>query len=126
MTLVLVDTSVWRRYLGGSTRPPETRALADLLDEDDAVLSHDAVIGELVLGGLSPRARALMDALPRAPQIPNDEVLLLIDLRKLPRRGIGWVDAHLLASTLVASAVLWTLDKALAKIAAEFGAAFRL
>jgi predicted nucleic acid-binding protein len=125
VTVVLVDTSVWRRYFAAKTRPSQTRTLADLLDDDDAVLSHDGVIGELVLDGLSIREEGLMRRLPRAPNVPNDEVLEFVRVRKLPRRGIGWIDAHLLASTLVASAQLWTFDKPLAKIADELGAAFR-
>ena len=55
MTAVLVDTSVWRRFFGGS---PAAGALADLLDEDGAVLVHPFVLGELVLGGLSAREEA--------------------------------------------------------------------
>ena len=55
MTAVLVDTSVWRRYFSGS---PGASALGDLLDED-AVLVHPFVLGELVLGGLSAREESL-------------------------------------------------------------------
>lgn len=44
--------------------------------------------------------------------------------RGLQGRGIGWVDTHLLASTLVAGARLWTADARLAEIAAETGVAF--
>ena len=44
--------------------------------------------------------------------------------RRLRERGIGWVDTHLLASTLIAGARLWTADARLAEIAAETGVAF--
>jgi hypothetical protein len=33
--------------------------------------------------------------------------------------GIGWIDAHLLGSTLLAGARLWTLDAPLARAAAK-------
>jgi predicted nucleic acid-binding protein len=39
------------------------------------------------------------------------------------RRGIGWVDAHLLASAIEARAQLYTADAALQAVAREFGIA---
>jgi hypothetical protein len=38
-------------------------------------------------------------------------------------RGIGWVDAHLLASVLLDRIRLWTLDARLARVARELGVA---
>lgn len=90
-----------------------------LLDEDGGVLLHEAVIGELVLGGLAERDEELQRRLPLAPELSSSEVLAFIRRRQLVRRGIGWVDAHLLASCLVASALLWSFDKRLADVAAE-------
>jgi predicted nucleic acid-binding protein len=121
VTAVLVDTSVWRRFLSGS---PAAGALADLLDEDGAVLVHPFVLGELVLGGLSAREEGLFARLPQASLIANEEVLEFVRRRKLGRRGIGWVDAHLLASALASSAALWSADGRLASAAAELGAEF--
>jgi hypothetical protein len=37
------------------------------------------------------------------------------------RRGIGWIDAHLLASALVGHLKLWTADSPLATVATELG-----
>jgi predicted nucleic acid-binding protein len=121
VTSVLVDTSVWRRFFGGS---PAAGALAELLDEDGAVLVHPFVLGELVLGGLSAREESLFARLPRASVVPHEEVLEFVRRRKLGRRGIGWVDAHLLASALTSSAALWSTDAPLAAAAAELGADF--
>jgi predicted nucleic acid-binding protein len=118
---VLVDTSVWRRYFAGA---PAVRALGDLLDEDGAVFVHPFVIGELVLGGLSAREEGLFGRLPAAPILPNDEVLAFVRRRRLVRRGIGWVDAHLIASALASGGALWSVDSALAATAAELGVGF--
>ena len=107
MKPVLVDTSVWRRYFSGSSG---VRQLGDLLDEDGAVLTHPFVIGELVLGGLSAREEALFARLPTAAMVAHEEALEFVRRRRLMRRGIGWVDAHLLASTFTSSAVLWSID----------------
>jgi predicted nucleic acid-binding protein len=119
---VLVDTSVWRRYWSGSA---SVERLGDLLDEDGLVLIHPFVLGELVLGGLAPREEALFEPLPVADLIPHAEVLDFVRRRRLTRRGIGWVDAHLLASALVSQADLWTVDAALKAAAGDVGVAFR-
>ncbi|HEX9638326.1 MAG TPA: PIN domain-containing protein [Acidobacteriota bacterium] len=110
-----MDTSVWRSYFRGASN---VRRLGDLLDEDDSVLVHPFIIGELVLGGLSTSEEELLARLPTADLVPHEEVLDFVRRRRLMRRGIGWVDAHLLASALTASAVLWSLDADLAAAAA--------
>lgn len=59
------------------------------------------------------------------PTVFTQEVLLLIETKKLYSRGIGLIDAHLLASTLiVADTQIWTADKRLENIAQEFGIAY--
>jgi predicted nucleic acid-binding protein len=122
MRPVLVDTSVWRRYFAGS---PQYSGLADLLDEDGAVLVHPFIIGELVMGGLSTKEEDLFQRLPAAQRLSDDEVLAMVKHRRLTRRGIGWIDAHLLASALASSAVLWSADKDLASAAVVLDAGFR-
>lgn len=121
MKPVLVDTSVWRRYFSGAR---SVRRLADLLDEDGGVLMHPFIIGELILGGLSTREEGLFVRLPTAGTVPHEEVLGLVRRRRLMRRGIGWVDAHLLASALTSSAALWSIDADLSSAAAELGVDF--
>jgi hypothetical protein len=44
--------------------------------------------------------------------------------RRLHGRGIGWIDAHLLASALVGRLRLWTTDPALAIAARELGVGY--
>jgi len=122
MKPVLVDTSVWRRYLRGLA---SVRRLGDLLDEDDVVLLHPFIIGEMVLGGVSTREEALFRRLPSAATVPHEEVLDFVRRRRLMRRGIGWVDAHLLASALTSSALLWTVDADLSAAAADLSVDFR-
>jgi len=122
MKPVLVDTSVWRRFFAGTAA---FRGLGDLLDEDEAVLVHPFVVGELVMGGLSSKHEAHLQRLPRAPVLAHEEVLGLVRRQHLVRRDLGWVDAHLLASALVSSALLWSADKDLAAAAVALTAAFR-
>jgi predicted nucleic acid-binding protein len=117
--VVLVDTSVWIRFLAG--REPYARALDELL-ASDLVLSHDLVQGELLIGARG-RARAeLLEAyaeIHRACTVPHAEVVEFVEARRLHGRGIGWIDAHLLASTVVERCTLWTADASLADLAAD-------
>lgn len=119
---MLVDTSVWRRFFRGSA---SVRPLGELLDDEGAVLVHPFIVGELVLGGLSSREEELFARLPEASLVSHEEVLQLVRRRQLPRRGIGWVDAHLLASALISSALLWSADAALSAVAASLEVDFR-
>jgi predicted nucleic acid-binding protein len=112
--LILVDTSVWVDHLraGNGT-------LAALLTRG-AVLAHPCVTGELALGHLKQRKillAALAD-LPQAVVATDPEVLAFIDSQTLFGRGIGYVDAHLLASArLTHGAKLWTTDRRLHAVA---------
>lgn len=80
------------------------------------MLVHPFVFGELACGNLRARATILgyLRNLPEASVADHDEVLALVERRGLAGTGIGWIDAHLLASALIAGASLWTLDKGLA------------
>jgi predicted nucleic acid-binding protein len=112
--MILVDTSVWVRHLRKGA--PE---LTERLNEG-LVLTHPFVVGELACGSLRHRSRFLNDLkqLPAAATATDDEALLLIEERQLWGLGIGWIDAHLLASALLSSCRLWTLDRRLAGAAA--------
>jgi len=112
--MILVDTSVWIDHLRKGNK-----LLADLL-EDSEVCSHPFVIGELACGNLSNRGEilTLLGSLPQLTAATDKEVLFYIDQHRLMGRGIGYVDAHLLAASAIASPVkLWTLEKRLAAIA---------
>ena len=53
----------------------------------------------------------------------HQEVLTLIDIHQLMGRGIGYVDAHLIASALLSHSLLWTGDKRLRTVAMDLGLA---
>jgi predicted nucleic acid-binding protein len=120
---VLVDTSVWIRFL--ANRSPYATELEELLGRDE-VSGHELVYGELLIGDTGGRMALLSnyDRIDRAPLVPHAEVVAFVHDRRLNGRGIGWIDAHLLASALVSRATLWTADLALAAIAADLGIAY--
>jgi predicted nucleic acid-binding protein len=111
--MILADTSVWVDHLRSGNAQ-----LQILLDRGD-VLIHAFVIGELMLGGLGDDILADLRALPFATQAATGEVEALIRSASLTGRGIGYVDAALLASVLLQRARLWTLDRHLASAAAD-------
>jgi predicted nucleic acid-binding protein len=121
--IVLVDTSVWIGFL--SNRAPYASELDGLLSRDE-VSGHDFVYGELLIGDRGGRKRLLEDyaLMHHAPVVPHNDVVAFVRHRRLHGRGIGWVDAHLLASTLVGRLKLWTADPRLAVIANELGIAY--
>lgn len=118
--MILADTSVWIKHLRANEP-----ALARLLDARQ-ILVHPFVVGELALGGLENRRLILGEllALPQAMVASDAEVLHFIDRNALAGQGIGYIDAHLLASTrLTGGATLWTLDQQLSRCAHRLGLA---
>jgi predicted nucleic acid-binding protein len=118
--MILVDTSVWIEHLRGGRR---ARSLADLLEEE-RVLIHPWIVGELALGHLGRRRSAILadlGTLEVAARVEDGEVMEMIEARSLRGAGIGWVDAHLLASALVSDCQLWTLDSTLGRAARSLG-----
>jgi predicted nucleic acid-binding protein len=111
--MVLVDTSVWVNHL----RKGNFRLERLLLDGE--VVCHPFVIGELACGNIKNRSEilALLQALPKAPDIDLDEYLYFIEQNHLSGTGIGFVDVHLLASARLSGIPLWTNDKILKDIA---------
>ena len=118
--MILVDTSVWVDHL----RRPNSEMIDHLTVSD--ILIHAFVIGELACGTLPNRSvLQRLDDLPQIVQATNDEVLSLIESHGFMGRGIGYIDAHLLASVIRdGSASLWTRDQRLKRIAEEMGIAF--
>ena len=111
--MILVDTSVWIDHLRSGDPRLET-----LLNQG-SVLTHPFVIGEVALGHLRQRNTILtaLDGLSKAIEAREREVLQLIQKHKLFGLGIGYVDAHLIASTMLTNASLWTRDKRLKEVA---------
>jgi predicted nucleic acid-binding protein len=123
--VVLVDTSVWIRFLAGTE--PYASELDRLLSNDE-VLGHDFVYGELLIGDRGGRAKLLAayKAMRQMASVANPEVAEFVRHRKINGRGIGWIDAHLLASAVVAHATLWTADRPLAVVAQDIGVGHQL
>lgn len=123
--MVLVDTSVWIRFLAG--REPYASGLESLL-RDDEVVGHELVFGELLIGDRGGRANLLAEyaRMQQAATMPHDAVVDFARHRRLFGRGVGWIDVHLLASTVVGHHQVWTADPRFAAVAEELEVAHRV
>jgi predicted nucleic acid-binding protein len=114
--MILADTSIWIEHFRVANGDLSAR-----LDRCE-ILTHPYVLGELMLGGLHHRPSIIGDlrALPGASVATHDEIEQLIQAAPLSGRGIGYVDAALLASVrLHPEGRLWTADARLAAVARE-------
>jgi len=121
--MILVDTSVWIDHL----RRGDAELIA-LLNEGQ-VLIHPFVIGELALGNLQNRDIVIgtLQSLPKISAASDDEVLHFIQHNTLHGTGIGYIDAHLLASVrLTPGTLLWTRDKRLLAEGVRLGLCVKL
>jgi hypothetical protein len=116
---ILIDTNIWTRHF-----KCENKDVSALLDAGRAV-THPYIVAELALGGLRDRAMTLasLEFLPELPVAELHEVRQLIEVQKLYTLGIGFVDAHLIASLIIVEnpTGLWTDDDSLRRVAENLG-----
>jgi predicted nucleic acid-binding protein len=116
--LILADTSVWVDHLrAGNPR------MQELLDSEQVIM-HPMIVAELGLGSLHQRAKTLaeLDGLLEVKVAQLSEVRSMIEAHRLYAKGIGLIDAHLVASCLITPGTqLWTRDTALKSVAKAVG-----
>ena len=129
--MILADTSVWINHL--NPKDPRfsiqhSERLKTLLNQN-LVLAHPMVIGELACGNLKDRKTVLTDLknLSKASAATEDHVLSFIEEKQLMGHGIGYIDFHLLVATeLTRSTELWSLDGPLVDVANELNLAYQI
>lgn len=86
--MILVDTSIWIDHLSDG-EPCLVRLL-----EEESVLMHPFIAGELALGSLGRRDVVLgaMSLLPQVVRASHDEVMHFLHSERLFGKGIGYVD----------------------------------
>jgi predicted nucleic acid-binding protein len=112
---------VWIDHLRAADPPLQRLLMAG------RVLSHPFVVGEIAMGSLKRREEMLadLDCLPQAVVASDEEVRTFLDRHALFGLGIGYIDAHLLASVrLTPDARLWTRDKRLHEVAERLSVDF--
>ena len=116
--MILGDTSIWVDHLRLSNAQ-----MASLLNRGKIAM-HPFVVAEIALGSLKNRRQKLgaMDLLRKVRVAQMSEVRHMIEANALYSKGIGLIDAHLIASCLLTPGTqLWTRDSALQKVAKALG-----
>jgi predicted nucleic acid-binding protein len=118
--MILVDTSVWIHHFRKTDQE-----LVDHLNIG-SVSCHPFIIGELACGNLGNRSEILrlLQALPSTPVLEPSEILYFIENKSLMGRGLGYVDIHLLASSILGNVVFWTADRRLHEAAKNLGLSY--
>ena len=114
---VLVDTNIWVKFFRfGNPR------FAALL-EDNEVLCHPLVLGEISMANLADRRAVLSDLflLEQVPEATFAEVCHWVESRQLWGRGLQWNDVSILAAAVIADVKVWTLDLRMAEVARQLG-----
>jgi predicted nucleic acid-binding protein len=121
--VILADTSIWIDHFRYGDA--ELRKVID----EDRLLCHPFIVGELALGSLRERdaVLAFLAAQREVTIATHSEVITTIDRYSIFSMGIGYTDAHLLTSTLLdRRSSLWTRDKRLVAAAQKVGATLHL
>lgn len=116
--MILADTSIWVEYLRRGD--PEMEKLLSR----DQIVTHPFVVAEIALGSLRKRRERLaeLQSLLEVKIAQLSEVRHMIETRSLHGKGIGLIDAYLLASCLMTPGTqLWTRDAAMARVARALG-----
>jgi len=116
--MILADTSIWVDYLRN-----RNQGMEKLLGRGQ-ILMHLFIVAELSLGSLHNRQKRLsdMESLLEVRVAQLNEVRQMIEAHTLYSKGIGLIDAHLIASCLLTPGTqLWTRDSSLEKVAKTLG-----
>ena len=116
--MILADTGIWIDYFRG--RNAKMRKLL----EDGQIATHAFIVAEIALGSLHNRRKTLseMEALWEVKVARLTEVRRMIEAHALYSKGIGLIDAHLIASCMITHGTqLWTRDVSLQNVAKSLG-----
>jgi predicted nucleic acid-binding protein len=119
--MVLIDTSIWIDHFNRTDK-----TLQNLLNNYEAVI-HPYILGELACGNIKNRKEilSLLNDLPSINKISDEEYYLFIDKNRLYGIGLGFVDIHLLASSMLSRCLIYTRDNNLFLTAESLRIAFK-
>jgi predicted nucleic acid-binding protein len=118
--VILVDTSIWVEMF----RRGGFKAQLATLIGNDQLCTHPFVVAELACGSLPDRQQTLLefDKLTALPTIRTADVQYMLESRGLFAKGIGFIDAQLVASCIAAHGTqIWTIDGPLGRVAESLG-----
>ena len=116
--VIVIDTSIWVDHF----RAPDSRLVR--LIAHDGIVQHPFVTGEIVVGNLHRRDRAIwgLRNLPRLEPVDEAAFHDFLEAAELFGTGLGFVDIHLLAATATRDkAGIWTRDRRMKEHAERLG-----
>lgn len=116
--MILADTSIWIDLWREGNAEMQKQL------SDGQVAMHPFIVAELALGSLHDREKTLtgLDGMAQVNVSRLSEVRQMIEAHSLYARGIGLIDAHLIASCLITPGTqLWTRDSRLRMVAEALG-----
>jgi predicted nucleic acid-binding protein len=118
--MILVDASIWVEMF----RRGRFKAELATLIANDQLCTHPFVVAELACGYLPHRQQTLLelDNLTALPTIRTADVRYMIETRGLFSKGIGLIDAQLIAACISTHGTqIWTIDRPLGRVAESLG-----
>ncbi len=118
--MILADTSIWIEMF----RKGKFKAELESLIANNQLCTHPFVVAELACGYLPNRQQTLLDLdmLFALPSIRTADVRFMIEARGLASKGIGFIDALLIAACLATQGTqIWTTDGPLGRVAESLG-----
>ena len=118
--MILVDTSIWVEMFRRGKFKAELAALI----ANDQLCTHPFVLAELACGSLPDRQQTLLelDRPVALPTIRTADVRYMIESRGLFSKGIGFIDAQLIAACITTHGTqIWTIDRPLSRVAESLG-----
>ena len=118
--MILVDTSIWVEMFRRGKFKAELAALI----ANDQLCTHPFVVAELACGYLPDRQQTLLelDNLTALPTIRTADVRYMIETRGLFSKGIGLIDAQLIAACISTHGTqIWTIDRPFGRVAETLG-----
>ncbi len=116
--MILADTSIWIEMF----RKGGFKAELATLIANEQLCTHPFIVAELACGFLPDRHKTLneFDKLIALPTINTADVRFMIEARGFASKGIGFIDAQLIASCLATPGTqIWTIDGPLGRVTAS-------
>ena len=116
---ILVDSSAWIRHVRYGD------AVVDRAIAEGVAIGHLDVAGEIAMGtgDHAARFRDIILQLTLIEPVDRSELFALVVARDMNGRGVGWIDAGIIAACLLSNppTSLYTLDRRMRELAEMIG-----
>ncbi len=116
--MIIIDTSVWIEFLKGNE---EVSGIMKSYLKRREVYGLSSIFGELLQGVKNKKERLIIEGFWLAlPKISEKDLFIeagrLSNSHNLISKGVGLIDAYIIAAGMVTEAPIWSLDKKLNRV----------